>query len=285
MAGAGRSCRGAQPASPDDDRDGRGHRRGPVRRFRDGHPRAPAPAPSSPTRSPACSSSWSCGCSARWPWPTRRRGPSPTTPARLWATGPGSPSAGCTGTSGSSSSASRRSPARRCSTSGSDVPAVAAVAGPDAPDDGDEPLLGLLLRRVRVLVRRHQGRRHHRLPRAAARSSSSGSGPSASLDFSNLTAHGGFFPKGAGAIFSGIVVVIFSMVGAEIATIAAAESPRPRAGDRQGHQLGHHPDRDLLRRLDLPARGHPPLELHGARGLAVRLGLREDGHPGRRPTS
>ena len=51
--------------------------------------------------------------------------------------------------------------------------------------------------------------------------------PGQSLDFSNLTAHGGFFPNGPGAIFSGIVVVIFSMVGAEIATIAAAESNDP----------------------------------------------------------
>jgi GABA permease len=51
--------------------------------------------------------------------------------------------------------------------------------------------------------------------------------PNKSLDFSNLTAHGGFFPLGIGAIFSAIVVVIFSMVGAEVATIAAAESHDP----------------------------------------------------------
>jgi len=51
--------------------------------------------------------------------------------------------------------------------------------------------------------------------------------PGHSLDFSNLTAHGGFLPNGATSIFSGIVVVIFSMVGAEIATIAAAESKDP----------------------------------------------------------
>ena len=51
--------------------------------------------------------------------------------------------------------------------------------------------------------------------------------PNKSLDFSNLTAHGGFFPLGVGAIFSAIVVVIFSMVGAEVATIAAAESHDP----------------------------------------------------------
>jgi GABA permease len=51
--------------------------------------------------------------------------------------------------------------------------------------------------------------------------------PGKDLDFSNLTAHGGLFPNGVGALFSGIVVVIFSMVGAEIATIAAAESDEP----------------------------------------------------------
>ncbi|SER12936.1 amino acid permease [Microlunatus flavus] len=54
-----------------------------------------------------------------------------------------------------------------------------------------------------------------------------GAWPGKDLDFSNLTAHDGFLPLGAGAIFSAIVVVIFSMVGAEVATIAAAESPDP----------------------------------------------------------
>src|SRR6185295_6176447 len=54
-----------------------------------------------------------------------------------------------------------------------------------------------------------------------------GAWPNKSFDFSNLTAHGGLFPLGGGAIVAGIVVVIFSMVGAEVATIAAAESPDP----------------------------------------------------------
>ncbi len=45
--------------------------------------------------------------------------------------------------------------------------------------------------------------------------------------FSNLTAQGGFFPNGTGAITIAVVTVIFSMVGAEIATIAAAESNDP----------------------------------------------------------
>lgn len=51
--------------------------------------------------------------------------------------------------------------------------------------------------------------------------------PNAHLDFSNLTAHGGFFPNGGLAVTAGVVTVIFSMVGAEIATIAAAESNDP----------------------------------------------------------
>ncbi len=51
--------------------------------------------------------------------------------------------------------------------------------------------------------------------------------PGRSADFSNLTSHGGFMPMGAGVITVGIVTVIFSMVGPEIATIAAAESSEP----------------------------------------------------------
>ena len=51
--------------------------------------------------------------------------------------------------------------------------------------------------------------------------------PGKSADFSNLTSHGGFMPMGAGVITVGIVTVIFSMVGPEIATIAAAESSDP----------------------------------------------------------
>ena len=51
--------------------------------------------------------------------------------------------------------------------------------------------------------------------------------PGRRMDFSNLTAHSGFFPKGVWAVFAAIVVVIFSMVGAEVVTIAAAESRDP----------------------------------------------------------
>ncbi|CQD15934.1 transporter [Mycolicibacterium conceptionense] len=51
--------------------------------------------------------------------------------------------------------------------------------------------------------------------------------PHKEMDFSNLWANGGFFPLGSTAVTVGVVTVIFSMVGAEIATIAAAESADP----------------------------------------------------------
>jgi GABA permease len=50
-------------------------------------------------------------------------------------------------------------------------------------------------------------------------------GPSPGL--SNLYAKGGFFPHGPLAMFSGVATVIFAFVGAEIVTIAAAESNEP----------------------------------------------------------
>ena len=51
--------------------------------------------------------------------------------------------------------------------------------------------------------------------------------PHRHADLSNLHAHGGFFPNGLPGAFGAIVVVIFSMVGAEVATIAAAETSDP----------------------------------------------------------
>ena len=44
---------------------------------------------------------------------------------------------------------------------------------------------------------------------------------------SNLTDNGGFLPNGPGAVLAGILVVVFSFFGAEIATIAAGESENP----------------------------------------------------------
>jgi gamma-aminobutyrate permease len=54
-----------------------------------------------------------------------------------------------------------------------------------------------------------------------------GFSPSPEPVFSNLYAHGGFAPNGATAVLAASTSVIFSLVGAEIATIAAAESAEP----------------------------------------------------------
>jgi L-asparagine transporter-like permease len=45
--------------------------------------------------------------------------------------------------------------------------------------------------------------------------------------FSNLSAYGGFAPRGALAVLASVTTVIWSMMGAEVVTIAAAESPEP----------------------------------------------------------
>jgi GABA permease len=45
--------------------------------------------------------------------------------------------------------------------------------------------------------------------------------------FSNLTAYGGFAPRGGFAVLASVTTVIWSMMGAEVVTIAAAESPEP----------------------------------------------------------
>ncbi|MEO0031098.1 MAG: hypothetical protein RIS94_856 [Pseudomonadota bacterium] len=45
--------------------------------------------------------------------------------------------------------------------------------------------------------------------------------------FGNLAAHGGFAPKGWGAVVAGVTSVIFALCGAEIATVAAAEAHEP----------------------------------------------------------
>ena len=54
-----------------------------------------------------------------------------------------------------------------------------------------------------------------------------GIGAGDSPGLSNLTSNEGFAPEGIVTILSGVVVVIFAFVGAEIVTIAAAESEEP----------------------------------------------------------
>lgn len=46
--------------------------------------------------------------------------------------------------------------------------------------------------------------------------------------FGNLTDHGGFLPHGPGSILTGVLLVVFSFMGSEIATLAAGESEDPQ---------------------------------------------------------
>jgi GABA permease len=57
--------------------------------------------------------------------------------------------------------------------------------------------------------------------------------PGAEMDFSNLTGHGGLLPNGLVTLFVGVVVVIFSMTGVEVVTVAAAESNEPARAIRK----------------------------------------------------
>ncbi|MCX2900519.1 amino acid permease [Pseudomonas mandelii] len=57
--------------------------------------------------------------------------------------------------------------------------------------------------------------------------------PGSTASFSNLTQHGGFLPHGVTSLFTGVVVVIFSMTGVEVATLAAAESEDPSRNIRK----------------------------------------------------
>ncbi|AKS31048.1 amino acid permease [Mycolicibacterium goodii] len=54
-----------------------------------------------------------------------------------------------------------------------------------------------------------------------------GAWPGDTGGLTNLVSHGGFAPNGLGSIFGAVVVVIFAFGGAEIVTIAAAESAEP----------------------------------------------------------
>jgi GABA permease len=55
----------------------------------------------------------------------------------------------------------------------------------------------------------------------------SGYNSAAHATFANLTANGGFAPRGGFAVLASVTTVIWSMMGAEVVTIAAAESPEP----------------------------------------------------------
>jgi GABA permease len=50
---------------------------------------------------------------------------------------------------------------------------------------------------------------------------------------SRLTSNGGFMPNGFGAVIAAMLTTMFTFMGTEIVTIAAAESPNPEAGIRK----------------------------------------------------
>ncbi|HEX4506554.1 MAG TPA: amino acid permease [Alphaproteobacteria bacterium] len=52
-------------------------------------------------------------------------------------------------------------------------------------------------------------------------------GPGLATAWANLTGQGGLTPKGAGAVLAAVPVTIFSMMGSEVATLAASESTDP----------------------------------------------------------
>jgi GABA permease len=52
-------------------------------------------------------------------------------------------------------------------------------------------------------------------------------GPALTHTYQTLTGDGGFFPNGPQTVLTAIPIVIFSMMGSEVATIAAVESTRP----------------------------------------------------------
>ena len=93
--------------------------------------------------------------------------------------------------------------------------------------------------------------------------------PNKSMDFSNLTAHGGFFPNGA-------AVDLLRHCGGDLLDGRRRDRhhrrgrvERPGARRHPGDQLGHRPHRCLLRRFDLPADDHPAVELHRTRRVPL----------------
>jgi GABA permease len=110
-----------------------------------------------------------------------------------------------------------------------------------------------------------------------------GAWPHHGIDFSNLTSHGGVFPHGIAALFGAVSVVIPAMVGAEVATVAAAETVNPEGAVARStksvvarivifyvgsvfllsvivpwnlHQVGASPYAAALREMGIPAAGH-----------------------------
>ena len=90
-------------------------------------------------------------------------------------------------------------------------------------------------------------------------------------------------PNGFGAVLAAMLITMFTFMGTEIVTIAAAESPNPR-GRPQGRQLRHLADQPLLPGLHLRRRRPGPLELPSVAKSLLRTVLELFGIPGAEPS-
>jgi amino acid permease len=77
------------------------------------------------------------------------------------------------------------------------------------------------------------------------------------------------------SVFASIVLVVFSMVGAEIATVAAAESHDPEKAIAKATQSVIIRVATFYVGSMLPAGVHRAVERHQARRIAVRRGVRQ----------
>ena len=105
-----------------------------------------------------------------------------------------------------------------------------------------------------------------------------GTGP----HLANLTAHGGFAPRGLLPILTGAVAATGFYFGAEIVTVASAESAEPAEAVARATHVGDQPRAALLRRLDRADRGDRPVELAGHQ-VALRRRARHHRRTGGRP--
>ncbi len=127
-------------------------------------------------------------------------------------------------------------------------------------DDGHQPVLGQVVRRVRVLVRRHQGRCHRGVPGArrpvrVGSVAEQGYGlqqPDRSRRVPAARARRDLLRHRGRGLLHG---------RCRDRHHRRSRVARPGASHRPSDQLGDRADRDLLRRLDLPAGGDLAVEL------------------------
>ena len=94
----------------------------------------------------------------------------------------------------------------------------------------------------------------------------------------NLVAHGGFAPFGAAAVLAGVTGIVFSLTGAEIVTVVAAESSEPSRAIAAMTTSLIAADPAVLRRLGVLHPRRRAVERDRAGLVAVRRGARAHRH-------